>query len=99
MTRPTVAARVLLRGHLPDDEAQEVFARYLQPPDMDATWQARLDAYDTDRSPRFPPGWWILPGILLGALFWAAAIMVGGAILIDMAVTGADTLRDAGGRR
>jgi hypothetical protein len=34
----------------------------------------------TARSPRFPPGWWILPGLVLGPALWVGAlILFGGA--------------------
>ncbi len=29
----------------------------------------------SDRSPSLPPGWWIIPGIALGLLFWIAAAL------------------------
>jgi hypothetical protein len=30
----------------------------------------------SDRDPKFPPGWWIGPGILASALFWAIVFYV-----------------------
>lgn len=29
-----------------------------------------------DRDHRFPPGWWIIPTALIGALFWLALFWV-----------------------
>ena len=37
---------------------------------------AELEFSDWGRDPRFLPGWWILPGLLLGAsLIWIASLL------------------------
>ncbi len=33
-----------------------------------------IDLGDAGRPTRFMPGWWILPGLMLSAAAWAAAI-------------------------
>lgn len=33
------------------------------------------------RSPRFPPGWWIIPGTVIGACLWMILPMVIGGTL------------------
>jgi hypothetical protein len=33
---------------------------------------------DHDRSPRFPPGWWIVPAALVGILILLAAVIAAG---------------------
>lgn len=38
----------------------------------------RLGVLDTHagRDPRFPPGWWIVPGMVLGLAAWVALIAI-----------------------
>lgn len=66
------------------DESDDVFVRYLPPPDVPRLSaeakrrlsEARMEAANRDaarilgRSPRFPAGWWIGPGLLVGLLIW-----------------------------
>lgn len=41
-------------------------------------WENKEDGFDLGRAPRarrrWPPGWWIFPGVILGLLIWAALI-------------------------
>jgi hypothetical protein len=41
-----------------------------------ATEFADLEFSDYGRDPRFASGWWIVPGLVLGATFWGVAFVV-----------------------
>ena len=54
------------------------FARVHYLPPRDVADLAELEFGDCGRDPRFLPGWWILPGLLLGLLLmiWIVTLLV-----------------------
>jgi hypothetical protein len=47
-------------------------------PDVAPQMNLDLEFSDHDRSPRFPPGWWIVPAALVGILILLAAVIAAG---------------------
>lgn len=61
--RPTIAAHTL-------------YARHIRPR-ADAVQAEEPEWERAGRSPRFPSGWWILPGLILSLAIWAGVLWLG----------------------